>query len=62
MLGLLCNIPCLRLDQTLHYFGSTGAGLLFIANGLGMSLVGGALLGWLTFTEAGRAFGPEWLK
>lgn len=62
MLGLLCNILCLRLDQTFHYFGGTGAGLLFIANGLGMSLVGGALLGWLTFTEAGRAFGPEWLK
>jgi len=27
-----------------------------------LSPIGGAALGWLTFTETGRNFGPDWLK
>lgn len=62
MLGLFCNILCLRLDTTFGYFGAQGASGLFLANGIVMSAIGGALLGWLSFTERGRSFGPAWLK
>lgn len=62
MLGLFCNYLCLRLDMTFGYFGAQGAGVLFMVNGIAMSAIGGALLGWLVFTERGRAFGPAWLK
>ncbi len=62
MLGLLCNTLCLRLDMTFGYFGAQGAGLLFMVNGIVMSAIGGAVLGWMTFTDRGRAFGPALLK
>ena len=62
MLGLFCNTLCLRLDMTFGYFGAQGAGLLFMANGIAMSAIGGAVLGWMTFTDTGQAFGPAWLK
>ena len=62
MLGLLCNTLCLRLDMTFGYFGAQGAGLLFMVNGIVMSAIGGAVLGWMTFTDRGRAFGPTLLK
>jgi len=62
MLGLFCNTLCLRLDLVFGYFGASGAGMLFMTNGLVMSALGGAVLGWLTFTETGRNFGPDWLK
>ena len=62
MLGLFCNTLCLRLDMTFGYFGAQGAGLLFMLNGIVMSALGGAVLGWMTFTDRGRAFGPDWLK
>ena len=61
-LGLFCNTLCLRLDMTFGYFAAQGAGLLFMANGIAMSAIGGAVLGWMTFTDKGREFGPAWLK
>jgi hypothetical protein len=36
--------------------------LLFIVNGIVMSAIGGAVLGWMTFTGSGRALVPAWLK
>ncbi len=62
MLGLICNILCLRLDMIFNYFGARGSGGLFLSNGLVMSAAGGAILGWLIFTERGRNYGPDWLK
>ena len=48
--------------MTFGYFAAQGAGLLFMANGIAMSAIGGAVLGWMTFTDKGREFGPAWLK
>jgi len=62
MLGIFCNVLCLRLDMTFGFFGARESGLLFMASGIILSPLGGAVLGWLTFTEAGRNFGPDWLK
>ncbi len=62
MLGIFCNLLCLRLDMTFGYFGARESGLLFVASGIILSPIGGAALGWPTFTETGRNFGPDWLK
>lgn len=59
MLGIACNYLCLRLDRVFHYFGGAEDTLLFLGNGLVMSAVGGALLGYLCFTERGRLIGND---
>ena len=62
MLGIFCNTLCLRLDMIFGFFGAQGSGGLFLVNDIAMAAVGGLLVGWLTFTERGRDFGPAWLK
>ncbi len=62
ILGLFCNTLCLRLDITFNYFGAISSSGLFLVNGMVLSAIGGALVGWLTFTEHGREIGPDWLK
>lgn len=57
VLGVGCNLLCLELDQHFLYFGGAENSPLFIWDGVVMSAVGGAALGWLCFTEAGSCVG-----
>ncbi len=56
ILGVGCNALCYQLD--VHYFHSFGGAEspgLFIGNGVVMSMLGGALVGWLVFSERGAS-------
>ncbi len=53
ILGFGCNFLCFNLDQHFHYFGGQDSPRLFIINGIVMSAIGGALGGWLLFTDSG---------
>ncbi len=56
VLGVGCNLLCFQLDaHYFHFFGATASPALFIGNGVVMSLLGGALVGWLVFTERGAS-------
>lgn len=54
LLGGFCNYLCLKLDQHFLYFGGHEASGLFIINGMVMSALAGALVGWLCFTDNGQ--------
>lgn len=53
ILGVFCNYLCFNLDLHFNYFGGQKTPDLFIWNGIIMSFLGGALLGWLCFTKRG---------
>lgn len=54
VLGLFCNYLCFYLDMHFDYFGGKETPLLFVINGTVMATLGGALVGWLCFTEKGK--------
>ena len=54
VLGLFCNYLCHNLDMHFDYFGGRETPLFFIINGTIMAILGGALVGWLCFTEKGK--------
>lgn len=54
LLGIACNLLCLNLDHTFHYFGGAENTLLFFTNGLVMAAIGGAIAGILIFTPQGK--------
>lgn len=58
-LGVGCNVLCLSLDRHFLYFGGGDDAALFIGNGLVMAALGGAAVGSLCFTRAGRALFPD---
>lgn len=53
LLGVGCNLLCLNLDLTFGYFGVHSNPLFFFFNGLGLSAVGGLIIGSLLFTQKG---------
>lgn len=53
VLGLFCNFLCFKLDMHFNYFGAAVTPGLFIINGMIMSALGGALIGWLNFSYRG---------
>jgi len=53
LLGLSCNFLCHNLDMYFNFFGGSDTPDLFIWNGIIMSAFGGAIVGWLCFTEKG---------
>ncbi|MEZ2415000.1 hypothetical protein ACA086_08535 [Muriicola sp. E247] len=54
VLGLFCNYLCFYLDMHFDYFGGKETPLLFVINGTVIATLGGALVGWLCFTEKGK--------
>lgn len=58
ILGIACNVLCLRLDLGLNYFGGAGHPLIFLASGIAGAAAGGAALGALFFADGGR----RWLE
>jgi len=54
LLGVACNLLCLNLDESFHYFGAHSNPKLFFFNGLIQSIIGGYLLGWFLFTASGK--------
>ena len=54
ILGIGCDFVCYELDKHFQYFGATENPTLFLANGVGMSLIGGLITGVLLFTENGN--------
>lgn len=54
ILGLFCNYLCYNLDMHFDYFGGKETPLLFVINGMVMAIIGGAVVGWLCFTERGK--------
>lgn len=54
LLGLLCNFLCFNLDMHFNFFGGQNSPTLFIWNGIGMSILGGLLIGMLLFTKKGN--------
>jgi len=56
ILGLICNLLCISLDQHFNYFGSHEMPTLFLVNGVFMSALGGAMVGWLLFSETGAMY------
>lgn len=59
MVGVACNYLCLTLDQTFRYFGGAENSALFISSSVIMSALGGAVIGWLCFTDRGRTYGRQ---
>ncbi len=55
LLGIVCNLLCLHLDHSFHYFGGAENELLFFVNGLIMAAGGGALASGLLFTSRGQS-------
>lgn len=56
LLGVFCNFLCLNLDMHFNYFGGHDTPGLFIWSGLLMSIIGGLLVGVLSFTETGEVW------
>jgi hypothetical protein len=54
-MGVACELLCLNLDLHFNYFGAQASPLLFSAGGVVGSLVAGAGIGGLLFSEAGRS-------
>ncbi len=55
VLGVLCNVLCFNLDvHYFHMFGTDQNPAFFLANGIVSSAMGGAALGALLFSNAGR--------
>lgn len=56
VLGLFCNYVCYNLDMHFDYFGGKETPVLFVMSGTLIAILGGALVGWLSFTERGKRF------
>jgi hypothetical protein len=54
-MGLACDLLCLNLDLHFNYFGAQASPVLFAAGGVLGSLIGGAGIGGLLFSETGRS-------
>lgn len=56
VLGVGCNVLCFQLDaHYFHSFGGAESPALFIGNGVVVSVLGGALVGWLVFSDRGAS-------
>jgi len=55
LLGVACDLLCLNLDLHFNYFSAQTSPLLFSAGGILGSLIGGAGIGWLLFSETGQS-------
>jgi hypothetical protein len=55
IMGVACDLLCLNLDLHFNYFGAQASPLLFSAGGVVGSLIGGAGIGGLLFSERGRS-------
>jgi len=55
IMGVACDLLCLNLDLHFNYFGAQTHPLLFSAAGLLGSLIAGAGIGGLLFSERGRS-------
>ena len=54
-MGIACDLLCLNLDLHFNYFGAQTNPVLFSAGGVLGSLIGGAGIGGLLFSETGRS-------
>jgi hypothetical protein len=54
LLGILCDLLCLKLDSIFNYFGGSAHSLVFVIVSMVLSTVAGYLIGWLCFTAPGR--------
>ncbi len=54
ILGIFCNYLCYSLDMHFNHFGGMDTPVLIILTGTVMSILGGALVGWLCFMENGK--------
>ncbi|MBW2478368.1 MAG: hypothetical protein JRF38_00150 [Deltaproteobacteria bacterium] len=55
IMGVACDLLCLNLDIHFNYFGAQASPLLFSAGGVLGSILAGAGIGGLLFTETGRS-------
>jgi hypothetical protein len=55
IMGVACDLLCLNLDLHFNYFGAQASPLLFSAGGVLGSILAGAGIGGLLFTEMGRS-------
>ncbi|MEC5129525.1 hypothetical protein VSU19_22380 [Verrucomicrobiales bacterium BCK34] len=55
VLGVGCNLLCYSIDLHIHFFGAHENAVSFVASGIGGAAIGGALIGWLLFSEGGVA-------
>ena len=55
IMGVACDLLCLNLDLHFNYFGAQASPLLFSAGGVLGSILAGAGIGGLLFTETGRS-------
>ena len=55
IMGVACDLLCLNLDLRFNYFGAQASPFLFSAGGVLGSLIAGAGIGLLLFSEAGRS-------
>jgi hypothetical protein len=54
LLGILCDLLCLKLDSIYNYFGGSAHSFEFVIVSLVLSPVAGYLIGWLCFTAPGK--------
>lgn len=54
VLGIGCNLLCYSLDLHIHFFGAHENPVSFVGSGFIGSAAGGALVGWLLFTDRGN--------
>lgn len=57
VLGIGCNLLCFSIDLHHHFFGAREGPVSFLLFGIVGAGVGGALVGWLLFSNRG----PKWL-
>ena len=55
IMGVACDLLCLNLDLHFNYFGAQASPLMFSVGGVVGSLLGGAGIGGLLFSETGRS-------
>jgi hypothetical protein len=55
IMGVACDLLCLNLDLHFNYFGAQASPLLFSSGGVLGSLIAGAGIGGLLFSETGRS-------
>ena len=54
LLGIMCDLLCLNLDLHFHYFGAQNNPILFVSGSITGSIIAGAGIGWLLFTDNGN--------
>lgn len=55
IMGAACDLLCLNLDLHFNYFGAQASPLLFSSGGVLGSLIAGAGIGGVLFSETGRS-------